>query len=218
MSTAQKHNSLNHNGATVFVVDDDAAMRGALEFLIKSAGLRVRSFDSALAFLGYYNASMGGCLLLDVRMPGMTGLELQERLQEQRLHIPVIIVTAFGDVPMAVRAMQAGAFDFIEKPFDGAVLLERVHRALALDVESREKDEYTREIDARLTTLTRRERQVMDLVVQGLLNKQVASELNISMKTVENHRARVMDKMSADSLAELVRMALAVGLAQPNTT
>lgn len=195
-------------GMTVFLVDDDDGFRGGLEFLVKSAGFPVQGFRSAQAFLDCYDPSMRGCLLLDVRMPGMSGLELQEHLRARRIALPVIIVTAYANVPMAVRALQAGAFDFIEKPFDGAALLKRIRHALAHDEQVRVDEEQSRRVQARLASLTPREREVMDLVVDGLLNKQVAAELGISMKTVENHRARVMEKMQAESLAELVRMVL----------
>lgn len=193
----------------VFVVDDDDGMRKGLEFLLDSAGYQAEGFDSARAFLDYYRPSMRGCLLLDVRMPGMSGLELQQHLRAERIRIPVIIVTAFANVPMAVRAIQAGAFDFIEKPFEGADLLERIGRALAREQEQRQDEGFRREVERRLASLTPREREVMDLVVAGRLNKQIAGDLGISMKTVENHRARVMDKMQAESLAELVRMTVA---------
>jgi len=196
---------------TVFVVDDDEAMRRGLEFLLSSAGYDVESFDSARSFLNRCRPGMRGCLLLDVRMPGMSGLELQEHLEAERIGIPVIIVTAYANVPMAVRAMQGGAFDFIEKPFEGAVLLGRIRRALAREAEAHLDQDRRRKITRRLQTLTPREREVMDLVVDGLLNKQVAAELGISMKTVENHRARVMQKMKAESLAELVRMVITAG-------
>ena len=190
----------------VFVVDDDEGMRKGMEFLLHSAGYQTEGFGSAQAFLDHYRPSMRGCLLLDVRMPGMSGLELQQHLQAERIRIPVIIVTAFANVPMAVRAIQAGAFDFIEKPFEGADLLERIGRALAREQEQRQDEGFQREVQRRLASLTPREREVMDLVVAGRLNKQIAGDLGISMKTVENHRARVMDKMQAESLAELVRM------------
>ena len=194
--------------ATVFVVDDDQAMRQAIEFLLTAAGLPVKTFESGPAFLGAYKDGMHGCLLLDVRMPGMSGLDLLEKLRENRINLPVIMVTAYADVPMAVRAMQCGACDFIEKPFDASVLLERVNKALRLELAHRTDDEHRREVRQRLDRLTPREREVMNLVVAGMLNKQIAAELGISIKTVETHRACIMDKTAAGSLAELVRMSL----------
>jgi len=197
--------------ATVFVVDDDEGMRRGMEFLVDSAGYPVRTFDSARAFLDFYRPEMTGCLLLDVRMPGMSGLELQEHLRAERIRIPVIIVTAFANVPMAVQAIQGGAFDFIEKPFEGSELLDRIRRALALAERAHTDERRVRDVQSRLATLTPREDEVMDLVVAGRLNKQIAGELGIAMKTVENHRAHIMEKMGAESLAELVRMAMIAG-------
>jgi len=196
---------------TVLVVDDDEGMRAGLEFLLASAGHNVKSFASAQEFLDYCRPDMQGCLLLDVRMPGMSGLELQEHLRAERVRMPVIIVTAFANVPMAVQAVKAGAFDFIEKPFESADLLARVHKALAHAGDLRRDKQQVEAIRRRLSALTPREREVMDLVVAGRLNKQIAAELDISMKTVENHRANVMRKMRAESLAELVRMAMMAG-------
>lgn len=197
--------------AEVYIVDDDDGMRRGLAFLLRSAGYDVACFASARAFLDEYDPTKRGCLLLDVRMPGMSGLELQEHLRAQQTDLPVIIVTAFADVAMAVRAMKAGAFDFIEKPFEGSALLSRVRRALEREAETRVHAQRAEEARRRLATLTPREREVMDLVVDGLLNKQVAGELGISMKTVENHRARVMEKMGVVSLADLVRLSILAG-------
>ena len=195
----------------VFVVDDDAGMRRGLEFLLKHAGLAVRGFASAREFLDFYQPDMRGCMLLDVRMPEISGLDLQEHLRKNGAKLPVVIVTAYGSIPMAVRAIQQGAIDFIEKPFDGALLLERVHRALAHEAQDHLDAQRISQLRERYELLTPREREVMRLVVSGLLNKQIAAELGISMKTVENHRACVMDKMKADSLAELVKMSMALG-------
>jgi len=197
--------------ATVFVIDDDEAMRTGIEFLMRSAGLPVQTFESGQAFLDYYQPTMAGCMLLDVRMAGMDGLDLLEHLRRQRIHLPVIMVTAYGDVPMAVRAMQAGACDFIEKPFDATVLLDRVHKALRHEMANRADEEQRRQLRQRLASLTPREREVMELVVSGLLNKQIAGQLGISIKTVETHRACIMQKTQAGSLAELVRIRLTVG-------
>ncbi|MEN8214119.1 MAG: response regulator FixJ [Pseudomonadota bacterium] len=192
----------------VFIVDDDEALRDSLRWLIESVGLRVETHDSAASFLQSYYPGQSGCLLLDVRMPGMSGLELQEQLERRDVRIPVVIITGHGDVAMAVRAMKAGAMDFIEKPFDDELLLASIQRALSLDVEQRKSRATQAEILARMAQLTRREHQVMELVTNGKANKQIAAELNVSAKTVEAHRAHVMEKMQAGSLAELVRMSM----------
>jgi two-component system response regulator FixJ len=198
--------------AEVFIVDDDDGMRRGMAFLLKAAGYRASAFASGQEFLDFFSPGMSGCLLLDVRMPGMSGLELQQRLGEMGSELPVIVVTAFANVPMAVRALKAGAFDFIEKPFEGADLVEKIRRALAVANRNRHDADNARNIRNRAELLTPRERQVMELVVAGKLNKQIASDLEISIKTVENHRACVMRKMAAESLADLVRMSLAAGI------
>ncbi|MBK5931722.1 response regulator transcription factor [Halochromatium salexigens] len=193
---------------TVFVVDDDQAMRGSLHWLIESVGMRVETFDSAHTFLDAYDTGRAGCLLLDVRMPGMSGLELQEYLGRRAIRIPVIIITGHGDVAMAVKAMKAGAVDFIEKPFDDEQLLNSLRKALEYDEQQRALQTRKAEIAARLAELTPREHEVMAMVTDGKSNKEIAAALSVSAKTVEVHRARVMDKTRADSLAELVRMAM----------
>ncbi len=192
----------------VFIVDDDEALRDSLRWLLESVRLKVETHDSANSFLQSYYPGQSGCLLLDVRMPGMSGLELQEQLESRDVRLPVVIMTGHGDVAMAVRALKAGAMDFIEKPFDDELLLASIQRALLLDVEQRKSRATQAEILARLAQLTRREHQVMELVTIGKANKQIASELNVSAKTVEAHRAHVMEKMQANSLAELVRMSM----------
>jgi FixJ family two-component response regulator len=197
---------------TVFVVDDDAAVRDALGWLIKSVGLRVETFGSAQEFLDKLNPKRGGCVVLDVRMPGMSGLELQEKLTGDKVNLPVIIVTGHGDVPMAVRAVKSGAFDFIEKPFNDQVLLDRIQQALKREVETRKVEAQRSEVEGRLDTLTPREKEVLQMVVSGNPNKVIAAQLGISCRTVEIHRGRVMEKMKADSLSELVRMGLTSGL------
>lgn len=194
--------------ATVFVVDDDQAMRNSLKWLISSVGLRVECSGSADEFLRTHQAGRPGCLLLDVRMPGMSGLELQEILESEGITLPVIIITGHGDVAMAVRAMKAGAIDFIEKPFNDELLLESIRRALSLDERLRHIQLERAEVAERLVQLTPREREVMEMVTEGKSNKEIANDLGVSAKTVEAHRARVMEKMQAGSLAELVRMAL----------
>ena len=196
--------------ATVFVVDDDQAMRNSLKWLIESVGVQVESFASADDFLVQYQPGRHGCLVLDVRMPGMSGLDLQEQLAQQNINIPVVIITGHGDVPMAVRAMKSGAIDFIEKPFNDEVLLDAIRRALAFGEEQRSHQIEHLQIQQRLQHLTPREREVMAMVTEGRSNKEIANNLGVSAKTIEAHRARVMEKMQAGSLAELVRMVLSV--------
>ena len=192
----------------VFVVDDDQAMRNSLKWLIESVGMQVETYTSASEFIDSYYPGRAGCLLLDVRMPGMSGLELQAYLSRQEIRIPIVIITGHGDVSMAVRAMKAGAVDFIEKPFNDQALLDSIRNALDFDEQQRSLQAQRAEIAARLAQLTPREHEVMEMVTDGRSNKEIAAELGVSAKTVEAHRARVMDKMQADSLAELVRMAL----------
>lgn len=196
------------NEPVVFIVDDDEAMRSSLRWLIESVGMKVETYDSADRFLASYYPGRAGCLLLDVRMPGMSGLELQAYLTREQIKIPVIVITGHGDVAMAVRAMKAGAVDFIEKPFNDEVLLNSLRTALAFDERQRQLQTRRAQIATRLAELTPREHEVMDMVTDGLSNKDIAAALGVSAKTVEAHRARVMDKMGAESLAELVRMAL----------
>jgi len=203
-----------NNKATVFVVDDDQAMRNSLKWLIESVAMQVETFDSADAFIRSYYPGRSGCLLLDVRMPGMSGLELQEYLAQQRISIPVIIITGHGDVPMAIRAMKAGAVDFIEKPFNDELLLESIRHALQKDEQQRDQQKQRAEIAERLARLTPREHEVMAMVTGGKANKEIAASLGVSAKTVEAHRARVMEKMEAHSLAELVRMAMLANMGQ----
>ncbi len=204
----EDNNQQSEQQGVVFIVDDDEALRDSLRWLLESVGLRVETHDSANSFLKSYYPGQSGCLLLDVRMPGMSGLELQEQLESRDVRLPVVIITGHGDVSMAVRALKAGALDFIEKPFDDELLLASIQQALSLDVEQRKSRATQAEILARLAQLTRREHQVMELVTTGKANKQIASELNVSAKTVEAHRAHVMEKMQAKSLAELVRMSM----------
>jgi two-component system, LuxR family, response regulator FixJ len=194
---------------TVFVVDDDEDVRKSLEYLVKSVGLRTESYASAVDFLNAHDPNRAGCVVLDVRMPGMSGLELQERLAQHGACLPVIIITGYGDVPMAVRAIKHGAVDFIEKPFREQTLLECIQRAIQRDVDLRQVHTERSSIEARLATLTAGERQVMDLVVNGQSNKEIAAMLGLSVKAIEARRAKVMEKMDAPSLADLVKMSLA---------
>ena len=195
---------------TVFVVDDDEEVRDAMKRLMNSVGLKVETFASAEEFLAQFDSARPGCLLLDVRMEGMSGLDLQKRLALEEVQPPIIIITGHGDVPMAVRAVMAGAVDFIEKPFNEQVLLDSVHRAIELDGAHRGRVLQLADISARLECLTSRERETLDLVVAGKRNKVVASELGISQSTVESHRAKVMEKMQAESLSDLMRMMLSL--------
>lgn len=195
---------------TVFVVDDDESVRGSLRFLLRSAGFESRAFGAAPEFLGAYDPTQPGCLVLDVRMPGMSGLELQQELNLRGAVIPVIFITGHGDIPMAVEAMQHGAHDFLQKPFRDEDLIERVRRALAKDAKARAALEEHKAIRGRLDSLTPREREVLTLMARGKPNKVMAHELGLSQRTVEIHRARVMEKSGASSLAELVRMVMDV--------
>ncbi|HUP24419.1 MAG TPA: response regulator [Thermoanaerobaculia bacterium] len=195
-------------GATVFVVDDDDAVRDSLCMLLESVGLRYRSYPSAAEFLLAYKPDHAGCLVLDIRMPGMSGIELQERLNEIGAILPVIFITGHGDVPLAVKAMRAGAVDFLQKPYNEQELLDRIHRALQGDGDRRRELLERDLIVRRHGKLTPREREVFDLIVQGKPNKVVASDLGVSQRTVEIHRSRVMEKMEATSFAHLMNMAM----------
>ena len=194
--------------ATVFIVDDDDAVRESLEFLMKSINQPAESYASAQAFLDHFNPERPGCLLLDIRMPGISGLDLQEKLKSMDAGIPIIFITGHGDVPMAVKAIQAGAADFIQKPFRDQELIDRIREVLADDVEVRSERLQRNEILERMGTLTEREKEVMEQVVAGKANKVVAIDLNVSQRTVEIHRANVMEKMKAKSLAQLVRLVM----------
>lgn len=191
---------------TVFVVDDDEGVRNSLRFLLRSVGLPTRMLSSAGEFLESYKPSQAGCLVLDVRMPGMSGLELQQQLNLRGATLPVIFITGHGDVPMAVEAMQQGAFDFLQKPFRDQDLLDRIQRALERDARNRSALAEHEKIRERIASLTPREREVLALMTQGKSNKVMAAALGVSQRTVEIHRARVMEKSGATSLAQLVRM------------
>lgn len=195
---------------TVYVVEDDEAVRDSLVLLLRSEGLTVSAFDSATRFLEDYSETMAGCMVLDIRMPGMDGMALQKALNERQSLLPIIFVTGHGDVPLAVEAMQQGAVDFIQKPYGEAQLLEKIRAALALDAEQRETLSQQQTIMDRLSTLTPREGEIMDRMIAGQANKVIAIELDISQRTVEIHRSRVMHKMGTHSLAHLVRMVLSV--------
>ncbi|MFQ5757299.1 MAG: response regulator transcription factor [Acidiferrobacterales bacterium] len=200
-----------HDEPTVFVVDDDEGMRKSVRWLIESAGLNVETYPSAKDFLDAYDPSRPGCLVLDVRMSDLSGLELQEKLAAKEITLPIIFITAHGSVAAAVRAMRGGAIDYIVKPFDHEALLGRIEHCVKRDREIRRERAWRAEVVTRFALLTAREREVMERVIAGKPNKVIAAELNLSHKTVEAHRARVMEKMQAGSVADLIRMALARG-------
>jgi RNA polymerase sigma factor (sigma-70 family) len=199
----------------VFIIDDDASVRKSLERLVRSVGLQGRPFASAPEFLQFAASDGPSCLVLDVRMPEVSGLALQETLAAAGRHIPIIFITGHGDITMSVRAMKAGAMDFLTKPFNDQDLLEAIQEAIARDREAREKRAALQAIQQRVALLTPRESDVLALIVAGLLNKQIAAELGMSEKTVKAHRAQVMQKMRVSSVAQLVLLAEQVGLIAP---
>ncbi len=190
--------------STVFVVEDDEAVRDALCMLVETVGLKCRMYGAAQDFLRDYDPGEPGCLVVDVRMPGMSGLELQAKLAKDGIDIPIVIITGHGDVHMAVKALKSGAVDFVQKPFRDHTLLNSILKAVVIDARKRRKSVERSQLDARLAELTSREREVMDLLVTGKSTREVAKELNISSKTVDIHRRRVLDKMEVRSVVELV--------------
>ena len=207
---------MNRN-ASVFIVDDDDAVRSSLRLLLKSVGLPAIAYASATDFLSAWQPEQPGCLVLDVRMPGMSGLELQHELNRRGAIIPVIFITGHADIPMAVEAIQHGAFDFLQKPFRDQDLIDRVQRALTTDAQQRSELAKREVIRERFDSLTPREREVLTLVTRGKANKVMVGDLGVSQRTVEIHRARVMEKMGAASLAQLVRMMLDLEAQSPST-
>lgn len=197
---------------TVFVVDDDKRITDAIALLMRSVGLNVERFDSALDYLEQFDQDKPGCLISDVRMPQMSGLDLQTRLNNFAIHPPILMMTGHGDVPMAVRAIQEGAIDFIEKPFNNQHLLDKVHKALEIDDKQRGRALKVSEIQKKYNYLTDKEQQVFELINQGALNKKIAQEVCVSQSAVEARRAKIMEKMQADNLSELMRMAMAMGM------
>ncbi len=195
---------------TVFVVDDDAGVLESIAFLLRTVDIPALTYHSAHEFLAAYDPVARGCLVLDVRMPSMSGLELQEKLHEMGSSLPIIFLTAHGDVPTAVRAVKSGAVDFIQKPFNDQELLDKIQHAVGEGTRLREMEAARRETAERIDSLTPRERQVLDAVVEGRANKVIASDLGVSQRTVEIHRAHVMQKMKADSVAELVHLVMRV--------
>ena len=199
---------MSYSDPIAFIVDDDEAVRDSLALLLKASGLASRCYSSAEDFLAEFDPSEYGCLILDIRMPGMSGLELQGVLEQRNIALPIIFITGHGDIPMAVEAVRHGAVDFVQKPFDDQVLVGKVSDALSASTQQHEEELERNEVRRRVESLTARERQVMTQVVQGKANKVIASDLGVSQRTVEIHRSRVMEKMQAASLAQLVRMVL----------
>ena len=203
--------------AVVHVIDDDEAMRESLAFLLGAVGMEVRTYESALGFLDVAPNAEAGCVITDVRMPGLSGVDLLRRLRELKLGIPVIVITGHGDVPLAVEAMKIGALDFLEKPFDDEVLLASVRSALNQLNQDQKRQAERNEIERRLAALSNRERDVLEGLVSGHANKQIAYDLGISPRTIEIYRANLMTKMQAASLSDLVRMALITGIVGPDS-
>lgn len=199
----------------VFIVDDDLGVRQMVARMVRSVGLMPRAFESVRDFLDQIDPARPGCVVLDVRLPGESGLDLQEHLARMNVRIPIIFITGHGDIPMSVRAMKAGAVDFLEKPFNDQALLDAIHAALARDADERQAESARTDARARFATLTPREREVLALVVAGLANKQIAVRLGTTGQTIKLHRGRVMSKMQADSVAELVVLAQRAGVLEP---
>jgi FixJ family two-component response regulator len=208
---------MTESSPCIYLVEDDDAVRDSLQMVLESVGHRVEAFASADRFLAAYTPDLAGCLVLDIRMPGINGMELQRKLAELNSILPIIFVTGHGDVPMAVEAMQQGALDFVQKPYREQELLDKITRALAIDNSNRASLLQRQAILERMRGLTPRERDVMSLMVEGKANKVIAIDLEISQRTVEIHRARVMEKLNANSLAHLVRMYLAVESDMPTS-
>jgi FixJ family two-component response regulator len=204
--------TMNPGQATVYVVDDDPSVRAGLARLLKSVGLTVKTFASAPEFLDQAVSEGPGCVIADLRMPAMSGLELQDQLRAHHLNLPVIFLTGYGTVPASVRAMKKGAVDFLEKPVDDQVLIDAIFQALEKDREQRSEQAEVKVLQDRLATLTPREFEVFALIITGMLNKQVAYELGTTEKTIKVHRARLLEKMGCDSLAQLVRLAAKAGI------
>jgi FixJ family two-component response regulator len=208
---------MSETDAMVFVVDDDGPVRESLKNLIRSVGLRVELFASAQEFLRSKRPDLPSCLVLDVRLPGLSGLDLQRRTSDAGIEIPIVFITGHGDIPMSVRAMKAGAVEFLTKPFRDQDLLDAIQQALERDAKARDQRAALEELRSRFASLTPREREVMERVVTGLLNKQIGAELGTSETTVKIHRHQVMEKMGAGSLPELVRMADRLGVPVPKS-
>jgi len=206
-------NQIDYSDALIYIVDDEAPLRDAISSLLRSVGMQVASFPSVAAFLAEPRKELTSCLLLDVRLQGVSGLDFQAELNRDGVALPIIFMTGHGDIPMSVRAMKAGAVDFLAKPFRDQDLLDAIHTALAADCERRQRDQARNGVTARYATLTPREREIMALAARGLMNKQIAGEVGTSEITVKIHRGNAMRKMQAKTFADLVRMAETLGLA-----
>jgi len=202
---------MTNEDGTVFLIDDDAGVRDSLTLLLSLKGVRTQPFANAESFIETYRPDWSGCVLTDLRMPGMTGLELQAALRERQVDVPVVVLTAHGDVATARAALKNGAFDFLEKPIDDAMLVDVLRNALRADRERRAAVTARSSADARIERLTGREREILTLIAAGHQNRDIATQLGISPRTVEVHKARIMEKLECDSLAELIRMNLAAG-------
>ena len=207
---------MNIQSATIFIVDDDADVRDSLSLLLQTEGYATQTYSHAQHFIDSFEADKHGCLLLDVRMPGLSGLELQALLNQSGIKLPIIFMTGHGNIPTSVKALKAGAIDFLEKPFDKQVLLSRLDEALRLDAKNKAREAGNAKIYARYDTLTPREQEVLAQVVRGSSNKEIARVLDISPRTVELHRTRMMGKMHADSVAALVGYAIVCGVYDPS--
>jgi FixJ family two-component response regulator len=206
-------NPIDYSDSLIYIVDDEAPLRDAISSLLRSVGMQIASFPSVAAFLAEPRKEVTSCLLLDVRMPGVSGLDFQAELNRDGVALPIIFMTGHGDIPMSVRAMKAGAVDFLAKPFRDQDLLDAIHTALTADRGRRERDQARNGVTTRYATLTPREREIMALAARGLMNKQIAGEVGTSEITVKIHRGNAMRKMQAKTFADLVRMAEALGLA-----
>jgi len=197
---------------TIFIVDDEKPVRDSIKFLMESIGLQAEEFASAQEYLDQFDADAPGCLITDIRMPMMSGLDLQQKLSEKALHPPIIMITGHGDVPMAVSAIQQGAIDFVEKPFNNQKLLDLVYKALEIDAKHRGENTKLDDIQQKYQYLTAKEQQVFELVIKGDLNKQIAKELFVTQSAIEARRAKIMEKMQANNLSDLMRMGMVMGM------
>lgn len=212
LSMAGLHKQKVDHKPIVYVVDDDPAIRDSMAWWIESHGFQVQAFESAQNYLDHFQPDMTGCLVLDVRMPGMDGLQLQTQLHERGCTLPMIFITGHAEVPIAIAAIRCGGFDFLEKPFDDQVLLQRIKQALALEQQSRHEPDHQQDIMNRIARLTAQEKRIMQRICEGMSNRQIAGELGLSHKTIEVYRTRVMQKMEVTSLPMLVRLLVEHGL------